>query len=205
MEYNGKEIKSNKFLNELDKFTIKFINVLEKHIPYVIVSGYVSILLGRSRGSEDVDLLVPKIAKSKFFILFNDLLKNNYECANTSIPEEAYDMLQEHAIRFYVKGSPLPNMDFKQISTDLQRYSFENRIKLVLKEKTLFISPLEIQIAYKLSLMADIDIREISSDKDFEDAKHIYLIFKENIDMEKLMYFIKLLKVESKWGLLKNG
>ena len=63
MEYNqiAKEIRINKVLNELDKFVIEFVNILEKHVGYVIVSGYVSILLGRARASEDVDLLVPEM------------------------------------------------------------------------------------------------------------------------------------------------
>jgi len=51
--YNEKgEIKINKELNNLDKFVLDFISLLEE---YVIVSGYVSILLRRSRATEDVD------------------------------------------------------------------------------------------------------------------------------------------------------
>ncbi len=205
MEFRASRIISNKVINKLDRFAINFINVLEKYSPYVIVSGYVSILLGRSRASEDIDLLVPKMEFSKFKQLFDDLLSSGYECANTSIVREAFDMLKVHAIRFFEKGFPIPNMEFKQIENDIHKYSFENRIKMVLNEKTLFISPLEIQIAYKLSLMADGSVEEISSDKDFEDAKHIYLGFKEHLNMEKLKYFVKLFRVEHKWELLKNG
>ena len=73
MEFNGKIILIDKDLNELDKFVLKFVKILEKYCSYVIVSGYVSIVLGRSRASEDVDLLVPDISKEKFDWLFNDL------------------------------------------------------------------------------------------------------------------------------------
>jgi len=38
------------------------------------VSGYVSILLGRTRATEDVDLLVPKMHFNGFKLLFEDLL-----------------------------------------------------------------------------------------------------------------------------------
>ncbi|MBS3091773.1 hypothetical protein J4217_04995 [Candidatus Pacearchaeota archaeon] len=205
MELVNNKIISDKIINKLDMFVIKFVNILEKYTSYVIVSGYVSIVLGRSRATEDVDLLFPKINLSIFKLLFNELLEKGYECANTSNIQEALEMLNSHAIRFFEKGYPIPNIEFKQINNDIQRYSFENKISLSLKEKTLFISPLEVQIAYKLSLMSDEDIDEISSDKDFEDAKHIYLTFKEKLDIKKLIYFIKLLKVESKWELLKNG
>jgi len=204
MEFKEGEIKSNKVLTELDKFVINFIDILERYGEYVIVSGYVSIVLGRSRATEDVDLLVPKMDFSKFTNLFSDLLSNDYECANTSIPEEAYKMLDEHAIRFYKKGKPIPNMEFKQISTNIHKYSFENRIKLVLKEKTLFISPLELQIPYKLSLISDEEFEEASSDKDFEDAQHIYELFKEKLNKEELFHFVKLLKVKKKMEWLEK-
>ena len=70
-------IYTNKVLNELDKFTIEFISILEKYTPYVIVSGYVSILLGRSRASEDVDLLIPLMSFDKFSFLINSGAKNS--------------------------------------------------------------------------------------------------------------------------------
>ncbi|MBI2141461.1 hypothetical protein HYU16_03480, partial [Candidatus Woesearchaeota archaeon] len=55
MEFvDDKTIKLDKVLNELDKFVLKFIKILEKHADYVIVSGYVSILFGRSRSTEDI-------------------------------------------------------------------------------------------------------------------------------------------------------
>ena len=46
---------------------------------------------------------------------------------------------------------------------------------------------------------------EIKLDKDFEDAKHLYELFKDKLNKEKLLYFINLLKVQDKWEYLKNG
>ncbi|MBU0761100.1 MAG: hypothetical protein KJ600_01670 [Nanoarchaeota archaeon] len=206
MEYDAEKREINfeeKVLDTLDKFTIDFVNILEKHTGYVVVSGYVSIALGRTRASEDIDLLIPKMSLSEFVILFEDLVKSGYECANTSKPKDAYEMLGAHAIRFY-KGIPLPNIEFKLISNDIHKTAFENRIKLILKGKSLFISPLELQIAYKLSLMSNGSLEEISSDKDFEDAKHLYDLFKDKLDMEKLLYFVRQFKVERKWGVLQK-
>lgn len=54
-------IKLNKELNDLDTFVIDFVKILDKSkIKYVLVSGYVSILFGRSRSSEDIDIIVKK-------------------------------------------------------------------------------------------------------------------------------------------------
>jgi len=206
MEYNvnKKEISMDKELNILDRFTIDFTNILKKHIDYVLVSGYVSILLGRSRSSEDVDLLVPPMDISDFEILFNDLTEKGYECANTSNLREAYNMLKDHAIRFYEGGIPLPNMEFKIINNEIHQYALDNKIRVVIGDNILFISPIELQIAYKLYLMSDGDIMEMSSDKDFEDAKHLYELFKEKIDSEKMLKFVSKFGVEQKWNFLKE-
>jgi len=40
----------NKVVSKLDLFVVDFINILKKYMDYVVVSGYVSILFGRSRG-----------------------------------------------------------------------------------------------------------------------------------------------------------
>ena len=69
---------------------------------------------------------------------------------------EAYKMINDHAIRFFKKGEPTPNMEFKVIKNDLDKYSFENRLKVIIHEEVLFISPLEMQIAFKLFLASSI-------------------------------------------------
>lgn len=204
MEYDivKKEIHLDKVLNELDKFMIDFADILEKHASYVIVSGYVSILLGRSRASEDIDLLIPKMPFEKFSVLFEDLVSQGYECANTSDVKEAYDMWSEYAMRFY-KKTPLPNIEFKMITSDIQKIAFEKRIKVILGKRVLYISPLELQIVYKLSLISQADFEEISSDKDFEDAKHLYELFKDKLNKDRLIYYVKFFGVEEKWKWLQ--
>ena len=54
---------SEKYLTLLDRFVLDFIRVLEQETPYVIVSGYVAILFGRSR--------VPRTSISSSRILRN--------------------------------------------------------------------------------------------------------------------------------------
>jgi hypothetical protein len=141
MKYNPdkKEIVIDKELNNLDKFVMNFVSLLEE---YVIVSGYVSILLGRSRATEDVDLLVPKISFENFERLWEKANEKNLECMNTSNVKEAYNMLNNHAIRFFRKGYPVPNMEFKMIKNDLDKYSYENKIRVIINDKIVFISKL---------------------------------------------------------------
>ncbi|MFH1249071.1 MAG: hypothetical protein V1660_02875 [archaeon] len=185
-----REIFLERELSNLDKFVVKFCKLAGE---YVIVSGYVSIILGRSRATEDVDMLVPDMNKEDFRKKWKEILSHGFECINTSKPEEAYNMLKEHAIRFF-RGVPLPNMEFKTIKNDIDRYSFENRLKINLGGEAIYISPIEMQIAYKLFL---------GSDKDIEDAKHLYEIFKEKLNNALLLEFIEKLQVSDKFKIIK--
>ena len=82
MKITQNEIILDRELSELDKFAIKFSDIIKIHTPYVIVSGYVSILLGRSRVSEDIDMILPAMNEDKWELIYNDLIKNGYYCLN---------------------------------------------------------------------------------------------------------------------------
>jgi len=70
----------------LDKFVDDFCRVIERHVKYIICSGFVSIAHGRSRGTEDVVMIIEKIPKDKFIILHNDLIKAKFDCIQSSDP-----------------------------------------------------------------------------------------------------------------------
>lgn len=197
MEYNSlkKEIKLDRKISELDKFVIDFCKLLDK---YVLVSGYVSILFGRSRATEDVDLLIPKMSFEEFNRLWGKIYDSGFECVNTYLPKEAFELINNnHNIRFSIKGKPIPNMEFKLIQNNIHQYSFEKRIKIIMKNNLLYISPLEMQIAYKLML------GKKGNKKDLEDAKHLYELFKEKLNSKELLELIKELNAEKEFKLIK--
>ena len=61
-----KTIHIDRELSDLDTFAVNFTKILQKHTAYVIVSGYVAILLGRARASEEIDIIIPRIDFSTF-------------------------------------------------------------------------------------------------------------------------------------------
>jgi hypothetical protein len=193
MKYNAdkKEIILDRELSELDKFVIDFCSLLDN---YVIVSGYVSILFGRSRSTEDVDLLVPRLTKEEFAIAWKRIHDNGFWCINTPNFDDAFQMLKEHTIRF-AKKDPVPNMEFKMIKKELDQFSYDNKIKTILNSKELFISPLETQIAYKLFL---------GSEKDIEDARHLYRLFKDKLNKQELADSFVQLNVTNKIKFLED-
>jgi len=189
MEYNKekKEIILNKKLSELDMLVLDFINVLNKHADYVIISGYVSIILGRARATEDIDLFIRKMDKNKFLKLYEDLIKNSYWCLNSDNPEEIYDYLIDNfAVRFAKKDEAIPNFEVKFPKTEIDEETFKDCIAVKMPEGSIKISSLEIQIAFKKYYL--------KSDKDLEDAKHIEHIFKDKIDMEKVYKYKRILE-----------
>lgn len=187
IENTGGIIKINKQLNSLDKFVVKFSNVLNKKgIKYVFVSGYVSIIFGRNRSSEDIDILIEKLDFQKFSVLWDEIIKN-FNCIITENKKDAYYeyLLNNHAIRFSEKSKFIPNMEVKFPKTELDFWSLNNSVKVILNGSYLFLSKIELQIPFKLFL---------GSEKDLEDAKFLYELFKKNLDTDLLNAFNEKLK-----------
>ena len=189
MEFLDKNtIKLDKVESNLDLFTLEFTKILSKYTDYVIVSGYVAILFGRNRASEDIDIFIPKIAETKIKLLAEYLVKNGFWVVNDD-PESVYSMLVDVIPpRFAKSGRVEPNAELKFAKKDLDFYSLDNKIKVVLRSGEVFISPIELNIAYKLFL---------SSDKDIEDARFLFRMFKDKLDMELLNNLVDRLKVRN--------
>ena len=190
MEFIGKNtIKLDKVLNELDKFVLRFVRLLEKHTDYVIVSGYISILLGRTRATEDIDIFVEELNQGKFIELYNNLKKNGYWCLNGENADEIYSYLKDgFAVRFALKNQTIPNFEVKFAKDISKKSALKDTIAVKTKLGNLRISSLERQIAYKKYYL--------KSDKDLEDAAYIEKFFKENIDFDKIEQYKRHIKDE---------
>ena len=185
------EIILDKVLNNLDKFASDFFKIAVKYTDCVIISGYVSILLGRSRATEDVDIFIKKISKETFYLLYNDLVSNEFWCINSDNPDALFDYLKENlAIRFARGKIPLPNMEMKFPKDKLDEDAFEDSIRVKLPNGEIKISSIERHIAFKKYFLG--------SEKDDEDALHIEELFKEDIDYEKIKKLHELLKLRKK-------
>jgi predicted nucleotidyltransferase len=177
LTFSKDTILLNKSLNGLDRFVLKFTKILEqKKIRCVLISGYVVILLGRNRTSEDVDMFVEQLDYERFKDLWNTLT-DEFECINTPTVDDAYNeyITKGTSLRFSKKGTFIPNIEFKFPKTQLDTWTLAERKSLLLNGKQLFISPLELQVSYKLFL---------GSEKDIEDAKYLYDLTKEHLDPE---------------------
>ena len=96
-------------------------------------------------------------------------------------------LCQKMAVRVARGGEIIPNAKIKFSKDSIHAEALRNRLRVLFNDKTLYISPIELQIAYKLYL---------GSDKDYEDALFLYELFKEVIDGKRVKEYAKKLKVE---------
>jgi hypothetical protein len=168
-------------LSELDLFVCRVLDILTPYTPYVIVSGYVAILFGRTRSTEDVDILIPVCDVSSFLLLHDRFIEHGYEFLNAEDGRGLHSMLTSGSgIRLCEKDKFIPNIEIKFIRNESDAYSFKNRISFITNDRTFWIGPLEMQIAYKFWL---------GSGKDIEDAIFIREISRDFIDEDLLREF----------------
>jgi len=177
----------------LDKFAEDFAKVVEKHTKYIIVSGFVAIAHGRSRGTEDIDMIIEKISKEKFTLLHSGLVKAGFECMQSASPETIYDnyLIAGVSVRYTRKGEFLPEMEVKLAKDSLDEYQLENRMKLPFTGLDVYFSSIEGNIAFKEELL--------KSDKDMEDARHLRIVYKGKInekEIDKIKQEIKRLRLK---------
>jgi hypothetical protein len=188
--YSTNKIIFNRELSNLDILVLRFVKTLHKlNIRYVIISGYIAILFGRARNTIDVDLFIEKIDRKKMEEWWDELEKEGFDCINAFSSGDASSSLNENvAIRFCAKGKPEPNFEIKfPTKSKYNEYSLEKRVIVLLNGETLYTSEIELQIAYKVFL---------GSEKDYEDARHLFALFKNKVDMNLLWYHIRELDVE---------
>ncbi|NCP71942.1 hypothetical protein GW835_00930 [archaeon] len=184
--------------NILDKFVIEFTSILEKYTKYVIVSGYVAISNGRVRGTEDIDIIIDKIPFSLFLKFLEDIYASNFECIQSDDALEIYNnyLIKKESIRFVYKGTILPNIELKFVKTEVDKYTLLKRTKLSLTGLDIYFASIESTIAYKEHYL--------SSDKDYEDALHLRLLYKEVLSLEEIKK-IKLMIDKHLYNSLKDN
>ena len=178
-------------LTELDLFVKKFIDILRKHSDYLIVSGYVSICSGRTRGTEDIDVIVPLMDKDAFNKLFEDLYLNNFWCYQSDNPNDAYGYLKNLSnIRFARKNQIVPNIELIPFNETKKAKSFEfdHPQKIRIKDFEFKIPPIEFEILYKELIL--------KGKKDIEDARHLRIFFSDIIKKDKLKEYEPIVRWE---------
>lgn len=166
----------------LDEFVEDFVNVIEEYVEYIICSGFVAIAHGRTRGTEDIDMIIEKISKEKFIEMHNQLKQKGFVCMQSDDPEIIYTLYLKKgdSIRYVrdKEGYFPPEMEIKFPKDELDEEQLKDRIKIPLTGIDVFFSSIESNIAFKEEYLC--------SEKDLEDAKHLRIIYEDKIDENKI-------------------
>lgn len=196
MEFSGNKLVIERELSELDEEVVQFTEVFDNvGVEYVIVSGYVAILTGRSRGTEDVDVIIPNLDDKTLDKLVDEFQAEGYWCINQNIDEIDSFLEDGISVRIAKEGNIIPNFELFYPEDQFDEKALDGKIKVQMGEEELFISPLELQIAYKLFL---------GSEKDLEDALHLFQLFGEDLDQKRLNDLAEKLSVGEKLDELRS-
>jgi len=190
---DGKTIIINRDLTELDIFLRDFLEILKKYFDYLVVSGFVSISTGRTRGTEDIDVLVEIDEKEKLNRLFKELDEKGFWCYQGEDYTEVQDYIKNfNCIRFARKGEMFPNIEFVPINeTKKAKYfEFTHPQKIKIDGFEFKIPPIEFEILYKEIIL--------TGKKDIEDARHLRVFFSDIIDDKKFEEYKKIIEDELK-------
>lgn len=162
--------------SRLDTFALKFCNIVQKYVKYIIVSGYVAIAHGRSRSTEDIDMIIEKINFDAFKQMHLALTRAGFICVQSSKVEDVYDYLEKKDSVRYVDNVDLlpPEMEVKFVKDELDELQMKTRKKLPFTGLDIWFSSIEFNIAFKEELL--------KSDKDLADARHLRIVYKDEID-----------------------
>jgi hypothetical protein len=183
--------------NGLDELAIGFSAILDDlDIEHVFVAGYVAILTGRARSTEDVDVIIERIDETTTDELVSTLEERDYW--GPAMPlSSTFEMLDSGDNVWVAPDDQVtPHLECKFGNDAFDRASLENAITARIGDEELPIGPLEIQIPYKLYLGAQ---------KDVEDAVHLYTLFQESLRVSRLEKWVTRLDVQVEYERLKRA
>ena len=178
MEFEGDTVVIEKEPSELDELVLDVTEILnDLDVRYAVVSGYIAVLFGRSRATEDIDVITESFSE----MIADELAARLRDAGfwGSAMPlDSMHEMLADESIsRIAEDGHRVPNVELKFARDEYDRASLENTITVRMNDRKLRVGELELQIAYKLYL---------GSEKDFEDALYLYRLVEPTLNSLKL-------------------
>lgn len=182
--------------NELDDLAIAFSTLLSRlGVQHVFIAGYLAILAGRARATEDIDVLIDPVSDAEVDRLVEELRANDYWGPAMPLDEMADNLSAGTNIWVAPDGQLTPHLEVKYPSDEFDRASLSNAIDAHVGGETIPVGPLELQIAYKLFL---------GGQKDLEDAAHLYTLFRESLSTPRLEHWVEELDVTDQYARLES-
>ncbi|QPV63412.1 hypothetical protein I7X12_01890 [Halosimplex litoreum] len=196
MEFTDDGVVIDKPLSELDELVVDVVDTLERvGVDYVVVSGYVAVLFGRSRATEDIDVITERFDERVATRLSDELRERGYWGSAMPLDSLFETLSDDLPLRVAEHGHRVPNVELKFASDEYDRTSLRNTIQVSLRGTEITVGSLEFQIAYKLSMGAQ---------KDFEDALYLYEVAGNSLNTRQLEGYVETLGVEEEYDKLRS-
>ena len=183
--------------NELDTLAIAFTRILDDlGIEHVYVAGYLAILTGRSRSTEDIDVLLEPLDEAESDRLAERLGREGM--GRPAMPLDDLHMMLSDGDNIWIAPDEqvIPHIEAKFVDDEADRASLDQAITARIGDAELPVGPLELQIPYKLYLGTRTDI---------EDASHLFALFEESLRTEELERWVQKLAVEDEYDRLRSS
>jgi hypothetical protein len=196
MEFTDDGIHIDKEPNALDELILDVSEVLDTvGVDYAVVSGYVVVLLGRARSTEDIDVLVERFDEDTAKEIAERLQAAGYWGSAMPLDEMYATLADDLPIRVAGDGHRVPNVELKFPTDEFDRESLRNTIRIVYAGETITAGSIELQIAYKLGMGAQ---------KDYEDALYLHEFAEGAINVEALESYVDRLDVREEYEQLRG-
>jgi len=196
MEFTDDGVVIDKPLNELDELVVDVSDALETvGVEHVVVSGYVAVLFGRSRATEDIDVITERFDRETADRLAEELHDRGYWESAMPLDDLFETLSDDLPIRVAEDGHRVPNVELKFATDEYDQTSLRNALRVSLSGTEIRVVSLEFQIAYKLSMGAQ---------KDYEDALYLYEVAGNNLNTRALESHVQELGVEEAYDKLRS-
>ena len=197
MEFTDEGVVIDKPPSDLDRLILEVGDILDDvGIEYSVVSGYVAVLFGRSRATEDIDVITERFDEETADELTNRLQEAGYWGSAMPLDDLHETLSDDLPVRIAEDGHRVPNVELKFASDESDRISLDNAISIRLGGETLRVGSLEFQIAYKLDMGAQ---------KDFEDALYLREVAEPSLNRTALERYVTKLGVEDEYEQLRES
>jgi len=196
MEFTDEGVVIDKPPSDLDRLMLEVGGILDDvDIEYSVVSGYVAVLFGRSRATEDIDVITERFDDRTADELAERLQDAGYWGSAMPLEELHNTLADDLPVRVAEDGHRVPNVELKFASDEYDRISLDDAISVRLGDQTLRVGSLEFQIAYKLDMGAP---------RDYEDALYLHEVAGPSLNRTALERYVTKLEVEDEYDQL-NG
>lgn len=197
MEFTGDGVVIEKPANALDRLILDVASILDAvGVRYVVVSGYVAVLFGRARATEDIDVITERFDRATADELAAALQSAGYWGPAMPLDDLYETVADDLPVRIAEVDHRVPTIELKFASGSADLASLHNPVTVRLPDGSLQIGPLELQIAYKLNMGAQ---------RDFEDALYLYETVGSNLNTGALESYVRELDVEDAYDRLRSA